>query len=316
MYNGYMVYLHSWIYCFWLSVVFYASGWLLGHSVMKDGKTASSISLNPTDAFWIKKYKRLLVPYIVLNSLIYLPKGLLSQFVMRPYDISFEDYVYAMFHPFESPNGEYWFMPALIMIFYLFVLLAKMAVFVPERLRVLCYVVGVAACVWLYMLIGDDTLGRVFYYLIFFAAGYLSRKKGLLLQPMKYDVPVFFVSFALSLLSIRSDLEYGVFFVFYTTAGTVMAVALSSIYVRKGWKCIDHLFGTNMTIYLYHWFVQGTIWALYRYSGLEGEPYEFAHRLLAVVLGIYLPYLLYLFMKKYSSNAVVKVLRFISGEKI
>lgn len=316
-YNGYGVHVYAWIFSFQLTVIFFASGWLMCHGLRKGGRTVADVSLRPTDAFWVKKAKRLLVPYVILNTLIYLPKAALAGYTMRTYEASLGNYLHVMTHPLEAPNGAYWFMPALFLTFVLFVLVAKAFHFVPRRAQWPVALLGVAVALWFYYYAQINVLARVAYYTIFFAAGYWTCSQDYLQRPVRHDVPLFVGSFVALTCGVWYAYDYGYYYFFlYSLAGTLMSIALASIYVRRDWHVLDRLQGSNMIIYLYHVYVQSAIWAAYRWAGAPGEPYDLLHRAVAAVLGVAVPYLMYRFMQRHRQHWAVRVLLFISGERV
>lgn len=93
-------YLFKWIYAFHMPLFFWISGFLFnGGSCFRK--------------FLSKKAKRLLVPLVVLTSIVYYPKVLLSDFAVRRADGSFFGFISSFIYPETNPIQLLWFLNVL-----------------------------------------------------------------------------------------------------------------------------------------------------------------------------------------------------------
>lgn len=108
-------------FMYWLCEVFtgsfdmalfiFLSGFLFGYNHLN----------KPIEYFEFVKRRayRLLIPYIALSTLAFIPKVLLSKYAMRPIQFSFQDYLHGLVYPWDNPIIYFWFLPTLFIIYLL-----------------------------------------------------------------------------------------------------------------------------------------------------------------------------------------------------
>jgi hypothetical protein len=64
-----------------------------------------------------KKAKRLLLPYLVLSSIAFIPKVLLSRFALRPVNLTLGDFLHSLIYPQDNVIIFFWFLAALFLVF-------------------------------------------------------------------------------------------------------------------------------------------------------------------------------------------------------
>jgi len=94
-----------WIYAFHMPLFFALSGYLF-----RLGGASRTIAAG---AFVRRRALRLLVPLWVWTTLVFIPKGLLSAYAMRPTELSFAAYLHAFLYPSDNPIRPYWFLEVL-----------------------------------------------------------------------------------------------------------------------------------------------------------------------------------------------------------
>lgn len=295
--------LMDWIYSFVLPILFFASGYLFNE---KD--------------FWKKKTRRILVPYFLFSTLIFFPKVLLSRFALRSVELSWESYFYQLvLNPTENVNITLWFLPSLFLVMLLFMLLHKTFFILNcTSLRWLLIVLYSIFAIVVYGMTSENEMfiSRTVLYSSVFIFGHEVQRMGWLTAPFTNDWIMALVGLlATSLVVFVPDNRSWPYFLFMI-CGIAMSIAFASLYERYQLHFLDHLFGTNMTIYLYHWFVQSFVIAVWRQVG---EPSSSAFIMLfqgiAIIGGVYLPWLLHSAMVRYKRNVLIKCLRVISGMK-
>lgn len=269
----------DWLYTFVLPVMFFASGYLFKE---KD--------------FWRKKSRRILLPYFVFSTLVFFPKVILSQFALRPVELSWHSYFYQLIiNPTENVMVTMWFLPALFIIMLLFRLLRlafhkmKLEKYRWPLFAVLC----ICCCVYYGFTIEYDLFySRIVLYLPVFILGHEMKTRNYCTAPFKYDYVLAAMGLVLTAMVAFVSNNHGWPYLFFMPTGTAMVIAFASIYERNGWKFMDHLYGSHMTIYLLHWFVQALTIAVFR--RVCGENASLSMVLLfqtvAIVGGIYLPW--------------------------
>lgn len=72
------------------------------------------------------RFKKLILPYIVISSLVIAPKIILSSFAQRPIEFQFESIIEFLIAPWSAPIIFYWFLPTLFICFSLSVIFFKL----------------------------------------------------------------------------------------------------------------------------------------------------------------------------------------------
>lgn len=106
------LWIFKWVYSFHMPVFFFISGYLFALTNPKD-KTEQ----NSTIKFLKKKFKRLFIPFLFINSVIFLIKATLindKNMMQHPVSLNIKSFIYSTF---IHPLGFMWFLPALLVIF-------------------------------------------------------------------------------------------------------------------------------------------------------------------------------------------------------
>lgn len=97
--------LFRWIYAFHMPLFFVLSGYLF-----RLGGASRTVAAG---AFVRRRALRLLVPLAFWTTLVFIPKGLLSAYAMRPTELSFAAFLHAFLYPADNPIRPYWFLEVL-----------------------------------------------------------------------------------------------------------------------------------------------------------------------------------------------------------
>lgn len=297
-------FLMDWLYTFVLPVMFFASGYLFNE---KD--------------FWKKKSRRILLPYLAFSTLVFFPKVLLSQFALRPVELSWQSYFHQLvIDPTENVMITLWFLPALFIIMLLFRLLRivfhKMKL---ERYRWILLAALYVCCGAYYGITIEHDLfySRIALYLPVFILGHEMKTRNRCTAPFKHDYGLAAAGLVVTAMVAFVSDNHSWPYLFFMPIGTAMTIAFASIYERNGWRFLDHLHGAHMSIYLFHWFVQTVVIAIFRKVSGESPAlvYIIVFQAFAIVGGIYIPLLLHRAMNGCKKNPLMKCLRIISGIK-
>lgn len=110
-YNSILQNIKDFIYVFHMPLFFFISGYLFSYkNGLKDKKYLE---------FMKKKALRLLLPYFVFNIIFFLPKILMSDFIVDQVEISFEYLLDMLLIPRRSSLGHLWFLFGLFLIYAL-----------------------------------------------------------------------------------------------------------------------------------------------------------------------------------------------------
>lgn len=301
--------LHRWIYSFHMPLFMFISGFLFAYGFERRGTDPGGLRLWGRSGFLLKKARRLLVPYVAISSLAFLPKALMSRWAARPLDLSWSEYGKALLYPWDNPIIFFWFLPTLFLIFLLVGCAAKgWKLLGLPRVHCGWWLVPLLV-LHLFNPLAEARLlnvGGVCSYLLYFWAGYCTCR----IHAVHRIGPGLCLSaFALSVvfLLLPSFLGKGVLAAFN---GIVLSIAFGQLYLRWGWRFFHHLYGASYAIYLFSWFPQ--VLSQQVLYALTGAPWPVGSAL-AVASGIYLPWLLFRWMARNKNRPAGKVIAFLSG---
>lgn len=242
-----------WIYGFHMPLFFFISGYLLRY-VHPD---AGEMRLWGRGGYLTRKARRLLVPYVVISSIFFVPKAWLSKYTVRPLPLSLESYLDQLLYPYHNVFGAYWFLPTLFLIFVLFTLGAKIIGKnrVGEQSGIL---IPIFIALNILIAFDHDSLLNwkgVLFYTVYFYLGWVYRSrrrdKWRPSAAPKIAVATFIVSIATLFVPSFTGLDFIV-----AVNGIFLTIALAKIYERQGYTFLNHLYGHTFHIYLYSGFFQ------------------------------------------------------------
>lgn len=299
-----------WIYSFHMPLFFFISGFLFRHSCERRGTPPQNMRIWGREGMAYGKAMRLLVPYLVISTLAFVPKALLSAMAVRPTELSLSAYLHNMIYPYDNVIGSFWFLPTLYIIFIAFTLCMRIRSAATPLLAIL-----VAASPLL--TIGKTmplNLDGALYFMPYFVMGYVCRERGwhhTVAVHSKILAPATLIlSMALLYVSIHTSLS--ITNILSATCGIVMCLSAGYLYEKKGLHFLDPLFGASYSIYIYSWFVQAICFQIImRLTGLPLFPMAVT----ATVLGVAMPLLLHRWMTGGRPTVLKRAVAFVSGQK-
>ena len=228
-----------------LSMFFFCGGLLL--------KYTKGIERKGIKSFINGKVLRLLVPYIVLSTLFFFPKQILSH-----ESISFYSYSEMIFAPRLNALGHFWFIPVLFNLYFIFALLYKIKLLNNKSffiILLLCFVFfhfKPIDCKWL-------GIADVCQYSLFFALGYtlsnwiLTNKEKILNY---ISLVIFFVlSVPACYCVLNGKLSHYLTLIGFTVLPLffIFCYIIRKEYNNKFFRFFD---GKYYTIYLLHWIIE------------------------------------------------------------
>lgn len=298
----------DWIYQFHVPLFFFVSGYLFNVSV--NGKL-----LQPY-IFLSRKAVRLLLPYFALSTLLFVPKVLLSQYMVRPIQANWSEYVLMLIYPYRNVNDSYWFLPTLFLLF----VFAVVAILFFQRLKhrtslaVTTLLLTLLALANISLPFSHDTLFNVvgvIHYAFYFALGYFVSSFGLMrfLDKRKTSFLVFLFTFVVSIIGLHVN-KSPLMDLFFAMNGILMSVTLACLYAKYEFHFLNHLSPSSYTIYLYHGIFQAlSLQILMRFTHFDILVYI----ILAFLTGVYGSFLVYKLLYGYRNSRLGRILALISG---
>lgn len=249
--SGHMPAVRQWIYSFHMPLFFFISGYLFKYSNTRKGIQLSDMPALGKDGFITGKARRLLVPYVIISSVAFIPKTMMSAIALRPVDMSVWSYLGMLLYPHSNVIGYFWFLPPLFLIYCFTLLAAKTKVNINDSLLIVCLIAV--------SIVNPGTgflgLDSALYNAVFFAAGYMFRKHMLETVVGRHSATAAAVTFTVSVALMYAP-DTGIRYLLTSFNGILMSVALAHLYVAGRMRFLDHLDGASYTIYLLSWFPQ------------------------------------------------------------
>lgn len=298
----------DWMYQFHVPLFFFVSGYLFNVSVNEK-------PLQPY-IYLSRKAVRLLLPYFALSTLLFVPKVLLSQYMVRPIQASWNEYALMLIYPYRNVNGSYWFLPTLFLIFVFAVIVHFFLQRLKHRtsLTVTTLLLTLLALANISLPFSHDTLFNVvgvIHYAFYFALGYFVFSFGFMrfLDKGKTAFFVFLFTFVVSIIGLHVN-KSPLMDLFFATGGILMSVALARLYAKYEFHFFNHLSPASYTIYLYHGIFQAlSLQILMRFTHFDIGFYI----ILAFLSGVYGSFLVYKLFYRCRNSRLGRILALISG---
>lgn len=274
--DGHGAALYRWIYSFHMPLWIFLSGYLLRYTAPEAAPGECPLAAIPFGGFVAKKVRRLLVPYFVLSTLVFLPKVWLSRWAVKPVELSWGAYFEMLLVPSKNVIVYYWFLPTIFLLLTGTVLAARglRRAGADGRMPLWAWAAATLALSVVNPLAGVEwlNLGGVVRSSFFFVLGIVycayQRKidKGLALDSL-------WAAAGWGTTSVLATVTgYGAANPLAqrlaALCGILFALSLGRLYLRSGWRFLAPLDGATYAVFLFSWFPQ---------SALRVVLYDWAH---------------------------------------
>jgi fucose 4-O-acetylase-like acetyltransferase len=242
-------YLFNLIYSFHMPLFMSLAGYLFIHTNIDRGKIGYK-------EFVVKKFKRLIIPYLFISSIAFIPKTFLSAYALRPAEHSLIFYFRNIFYPGENVIINFWFLPTLFLIFIFFILIRNTNIY--KNYYFISALTVALVVLYIYSPLNKIrilNLGGVVQYLVFFWLGCILR---LFRNDLKFLRKKPFLLCVLSLLLLFNSLSFDVryFKLIKAIVGILFSYSLAAIYSSKKIRLFNFIDGYYYQIYLLSWFFE------------------------------------------------------------
>lgn len=296
--------LREFIYTFHMPLFILLSGYLFVYT--------NGLARKGYKKFIIDKVIKLIIPYIVLSLVAYIPKYLFSQFLNDKVEINISYLVRTFLVPRENIWGHFWFLPTLLNCFIvspilLYAMKSRLGIFITSLLLVLVRIFPINTG-W-FALKDFSTL------LLFFWAGCLVGKIHINKLVSYFKIGLGFVSLIISVILFFISV-YGlineIFNILMAILMIVFLISCSIWLTRNGQNILHWLNGKTFEIFLLSWPVQAVVDILL-YKVLHFNWYIVLACMF--ILGILIPLLLVKLLKIIDYKKRLKPLYLIIGLK-
>lgn len=297
------------IYSFHMPLFIFISGFLMAYTIrMRQG------DFN-VKKFTVDKFKRLMIPFLVLSSVTFIPRSIMSDVADEPIPLTWNAF-FASFYEYDSlVIPFFWFLQmsfTLLIIAYLILALFK-KLSVNDFVAYICMIV-IFGLLQMFKLTAPPifALNRTVDYAIFFALGAAYER-----YHEKVDLHIKWTS--VPLLILWAAIWIGCFIAFENTAympicslaGILMCISLAKILEYHNITILDHLIGANYIIFLLSWYFNILCQqVLHHFVAL---PW-WIHSILSLIFGIYIPWIFYRYMLRHPDSRITFLARHLLGQ--
>ncbi|WP_424503853.1 acyltransferase family protein [Psychrilyobacter sp.] len=292
-------FLFHWIYSFHMPLFLFISGYLFKHTYKANTTYIDFIK---------KKVVRLIIPYVIISSIAYVPKYILNSFAIRKVELTLKSFIHRFFYPDTNPIIFFWFLPTLFIILITFFIIQKL---LNDNNFKYSLELGLLITLALNLIVKFDTkllnINGVFHYYFFFYLGYYFYCKE------KIFYKIFFLKTKNTLFLLLGITLLNTFFytqelpilnIVISILGIFFSISLGEFYKTNNFKFLNHLYGFSFTIYLLSWFpqifIRITFFQILKLNFYVGFIFS-------VVLGIYVPFVIGSFIKNKGFKQIQKL---------
>lgn len=281
------------MYNFRMPLFMFVSGFLMYYTAFQ----RSGAAPHPGAFAW-KKVKRLLLPFVTLTLVTYVPRAAMSAMADEPVQLSVQGALRTLVYTAELPIPFFWFIQAsfLLLIVNYAVIYGAVQKRVPLRL-VMAGLVVVFALLPLASFGEEEIFGHISAISlgIYFVLGIVyCCYYGALGRVLPLDSPLAAVVSAAAWLLLFYIGEGTWVARLGSVFGIAMCISIAKLLVKHNLTFLDHLIGANYIIFLLSWYCNvASQQVLSHYVSLPWWCYT----VLSLLSGIYVPWLFYRFLQ-------------------
>lgn len=302
---GYNWWVYKMMYSFRMPLFLFVSGYLMVYtSIIRGRYKRTPLS------FCANKFKRLLIPFIFISTVTFLPRILLSQLADDPISLSAGVFLRSFFYYDSLVIPFYWFLQAS----FALLCLSYLMLWIFRRHDAIFFILPVVS-LGIYMFVDAGTfwsLCNVVKFGVFFTSGVLFGRYASTVD--KYinwtSLPLMTVLIVLwaLLFFITKDSKWIVICSFF---GILWCISLSKILEARNIRVLDHLMGANYLIFLLSWFFNiGSQQVLHHFTDMPWWIYTS----LSLLTGIYGPWYIYKTLQRNADKPSVRRIGFLLGQ--
>lgn len=287
------------IYSFHMPLFMFVSGYLFLNSKLKKTQQITS-SISEFKSYLVKRSKRLLLPYWIISSIVFLPKVLLSRFSLRPVDFSINSYFEMLLFPGKNVIIFFWFLPTLFIIsiisFFIWRGLLKDSTLVSWILLLFsALMISLFNPLSNFMFLNiEGVIHYLFYFLLgAFYCKYQIQLNLFLFNQLYIKLIVLITLHAFIIYLFLASVYYSQIIVITAILGIIESIMISHLYVQRKYSFINHLYGSSYSIYLFSWFPQ--VFIQFFVLKLLDIPW-YSAAVVSTLSGVYIPYMIYRYL--------------------
>ncbi len=309
--NGCLTLAYRMIYSFHMPLFIFVSGFLLYFTTFARGVT------KPWRHFAWGKFMRLMLPYLTLSLVTFVPRTRLSGMADDAIPLSLDSLGRSLLYSDHLVIPYFWYLQVcfLLLIATYGILLIGHRLRTPHTPLLITLILVYATMRWWPVRFtsfwGMDMLPNM---ALFFALGigYAAWHAPVdrivsWSNPLTLCLAVLLWG-ALFFLTEGTDL-----FILCALAGIAACTSLSRIIEKREWRMLDHLTGANYIIFLLSWYCNvAAQQVLHHYTDLPWWVYS----LLSIFAGLYIPWLFYRLLQRHRSRPLARTIALLLGQRL
>lgn len=297
------------LHSFRMPVFMFVSGFLMVYTTFNRTETPS------WRVFAIGKVKRLMVPFVVLSIVTFVPRSALSLYADEPMPMTINSLIESLLFRDSLVIPYFWFLQSSFtlllgsyFILYYFGKNGKYDNFLYASLILVFFVFSIVKP----QTSGIFSLGHTLRYGLYFVLGACYCKYGRKIDSyIPWNDYCFFSGVVTVWVMLFYLLEETPFMPICSIFGIAMCVSLSKILVHKNVTFLDHLIGANYIIFLLSWYFNVLCQqVLHRFIEMPWPVYT----MMSLMSGIYVPWLFYRYMRNHPDSYVTKLSKLLLGQ--
>lgn len=310
--QGHTMLLYRMMYSFRMPLFMFTSGFLMAFTAYIRSRTKSP-SFND---FALKKVKRLLIPFVTLSLVTFIPRSMMSGMADDQMEISAESFWKIFFFSHNMVIPYFWFIQSSFTLLLLNYALLRFAKSHSSRRTMQAILVAIFALLPFLSIEWTSffSIGETVRLGVYFTLGVLyAISRNEVDKYIPWTSPLFLVAVAAVWALLFFAFEGSPAVIVCSAAGIMMCISVAKILEYRKWGFLDHLIGANYIIFLLSWYFN--VLAQQVLAHYVSLPW-WVHTVLSLVCGVYIPWLGYKYLRRHPQSRFVKVTAFLLGQNI
>lgn len=299
------------MYNFRMPLFTFVSGFLMTYTTFCSGKESPTIP-----AFVRNKTKRLLIPFVILTIITFIPRALASYMTDDVIPLNFNAFIRSFFFPDSLIIPYFWFIQmSFLLLTFTYTILWFHRFNKANRTKYYMAFSIIVLSVYVFLpTTSFFSIDYVFKFGIFFIGGCIYCEY--------FDKINKTVNFTSPITLLASIIIWCCLFVIgentwismvASVFGIAMCVSLCQIMEKKGITVLNHLTGANYIIFLLSWYFNVLFQQVL--SHYVVTPW-FINSFLSFITGIYIPWMIYKYLQLHSNYKWVRTTAFLLGQRL
>ncbi len=300
------------MYSFRMPLFMFVSGFLMVYTTQINNKT------NVTYCnFTKKKILRLLLPFVVLSAIAFVPRAMMSDIADSNINLSFDSFWQNFLYPEQMAIPYYWFLHSsftLLLFNYALITLGKKLSLADKHIYLAMIVIPILLQILPVTYGSLFTINQTIMLAPYFAIGAICCRYSKFIDPIFDWSPIKCLIITVALWATLFYIKEGeMTTILCSLCGIAMCLSLAKLLVKHNVTVLDRLIGANYLIFLLSWFMN--VCTQQVLSHFVTLPW-WCYTTLSLTLGIYVPWFIYQLICTHSTKRSAKIIAFLLGQNL